>query len=275
MRRDHLADPHQRSTAAGRSPPQSEGPPVAWLLEQRGEPAADCVSSVRTPSVQHRPSPSHRTRDRPPKPFHRLRRNPAGGGGHLPWQRALLPRLHPRCSRPRRSQPCCSCRLREADCRRGEGRSPRSQPRWPGQPCALPPARHPPEPELHRFRPRLGLRSIHSCASLLEPLIAPCQPPPGLAAQNGSERTQALQIMHRTKIIYMRHHGLRPLRLRLISFPPQERVEPDQAPAGLVKPLHLVGKLAAAFAIESIRNQENQGSLAEHPARPVAVKVFQ
>src|SRR5690606_34750963 len=85
-----------------------------------------------------------------------------------------------------------------------------------------------------------------------------------LAVQGLDQLGQAIKIVYRTEFVNMRHHGTDSLRFRLKSLEPEERVEPDQPAAGLVQPLHLDFQPTPGVAVETIRDQQHHGPLAEH-----------
>src|SRR5450432_1717238 len=58
------------------------------------------------------------------------------------------------------------------------------------------------------------------------------------ARKRARQLLQAFQIMHRKEFIDIRQHGADARRTRLEAFIAQQRIEPDQATAGLGKPLH-------------------------------------
>ena len=59
-------------------------------------------------------------------------------------------------------------------------------------------------------------------------------------AQCGGEMGETLQIVYRAQLVDVRAHGPGALGLRLVAGKAQQRVEPDEAPAGLVQALHIL-----------------------------------
>ena len=71
----------------------------------------------------------------------------------------------------------------------------------------------------------------------------------------------------------MGQHGADAARLGLEAVEAEERVEPDQPPAGAVQPVHLAGEVLDAVALQPVGDEEHDRPLPEHAARPLAVEL--
>ena len=100
---------------------------------------------------------------------------------------------------------------------------------------------------------------------------SPCLGP----LERGRQLRQAFDIVHRKKIIDMRQQGLDARGPRLEAVVTKERIEPYQAPTGFVQAFCLRGKPRAPLCVETIANQENDGSLAEETSRPSSVEFLE
>ena len=82
--------------------------------------------------------------------------------------------------------------------------------------------------------------------------------------------------MHGAELVDMRQHQAHAARLRGEAFVAQQRVQPDQPPAGAVQPVHLRVEVDADFALvlalQPVGDEEHGRALPEHAARPVAVE---
>ena len=74
--------------------------------------------------------------------------------------------------------------------------------------------------------------------------------------------------MHRAEFVNVRQHHFNAVRLRLEAAEAQQRVEPDQPAAGAVQPVHLEGEPGIGLALQAIGDQEHDGALPQHAARP-------
>src|SRR5437868_2759220 len=83
------------------------------------------------------------------------------------------------------------------------------------------------------------------------------------------------QVMHRAEFVNVRQHHFDALRLGFEAAKAQERVEPDQPAAGAVQPVHLEGELVVGLALQPVGDQEHNGALPEHTARPQLVEGVQ
>src|SRR5207302_10282157 len=55
----------------------------------------------------------------------------------------------------------------------------------------------------------------------------------------------------------------------------QQWIEPNQAPARFMQPVHLLAEAGSGIAVEPVADEEEDGALAENPAGPVAVELRQ
>src|SRR6478735_5463067 len=76
------------------------------------------------------------------------------------------------------------------------------------------------------------------------------------------------QIMHRTEFVNVRQHHFDALRLGLEAIVTQQRIEPDQAAARPVQPVHLERQSVVGLALQPVGDQEHHGALPEHPPAP-------
>src|SRR2546430_4854493 len=65
------------------------------------------------------------------------------------------------------------------------------------------------------------------------------------------------------------------LRLGLEGAVAQQRIEPDQAAAGSVQPVHLERQPVVGLALQPVGDQEYNGALAQHPPAPQFVEGMQ
>src|ERR1700722_7433068 len=92
--------------------------------------------------------------------------------------------------------------------------------------------------------------------------------PIAAAPQRRDEAGHGLQIMDRPEFVDMRQHGLDATGAGLKTFEAQQRVEPDQPPARAVQPIDLEGERVVGVALEPVGDEQDDGALREHPARP-------
>src|SRR5215475_1597216 len=83
------------------------------------------------------------------------------------------------------------------------------------------------------------------------------------------------QVMHRAEFVNVRQHHFDALRLGLEAAVTEQRVEPDQAAAGAVQPVHLEGELVVRLALQPVRDQQHDRTLPQHAARPQLVEGVQ
>src|ERR1700716_3042497 len=81
--------------------------------------------------------------------------------------------------------------------------------------------------------------------------------------------------MYRAEFVNVRQHHFDALRLGLESAVAQERVEPDQAAARPVQPVHLERQLGVRLVLQPLGNQEHDGALPEHAPAPQFVEGVQ
>src|SRR4051794_1531294 len=93
--------------------------------------------------------------------------------------------------------------------------------------------------------------------------------------ERGDQLLDRTQIMHGAEFVNVRQHHFDALRLGLEAAEPEQRVEPDQPPAGAVQPVHLEGELGIGLPLQPVGDQEHDGALAQHAARPQFVEVVQ
>ena len=60
----------------------------------------------------------------------------------------------------------------------------------------------------------------------------------------------------------MRQHGADAAGARLKALEAQQRIEPDQPPAGAVQPVDLEGERIVGIALKPVGDQQNDGALA-------------
>ena len=70
----------------------------------------------------------------------------------------------------------------------------------------------------------------------------------------------------------MRQHGLDAAGARLEPFEAQQRIEPDEPPAGAVQPVDLEGQRVVGVALEPVGDQEDDRALGQHAACPQLVE---
>ena len=73
----------------------------------------------------------------------------------------------------------------------------------------------------------------------------------------------------------MRQHRLDAARARLKSLEAQQRIEPDQPPAGAMQPVDLERQRVVGVALEPVGDQQHDRALGEHAARPQLVEGVQ
>src|SRR5437763_8261316 len=93
--------------------------------------------------------------------------------------------------------------------------------------------------------------------------------------ERGDQLLDRTQIMHGAEFVNVRQHHFDALRLGLEAAEPQQRVQPDQPAAGAVQPVHLEGEPGVGLTLQSIRDQEHDRALPEHPACPQLVEGVQ
>ena len=74
--------------------------------------------------------------------------------------------------------------------------------------------------------------------------------------------------MDRPQFVDVRHHGANALGLGFEAGEPQQGIEPDQPTAGAVQPVDFEAQPVVRVALEPVRDQQHDGALGEHPARP-------
>ena len=96
--------------------------------------------------------------------------------------------------------------------------------------------------------------------------------PPRRPASARHKSSMLGEIVHRAELVHMRQDRLDAARLGFEAVEPQQRVEPDQAPAGAVQPVDLEGQAVVGVALQPVGDQEHDRPAAEHPARPLLVE---
>src|SRR3546814_13654409 len=81
--------------------------------------------------------------------------------------------------------------------------------------------------------------------------------------------------MHGTEIVDMRQDGSDPQRFGREPIEEQQRIQPDETPAGLVQAFHLDGPAGAALTAEAVGDKPPDGALGQHTAAPVASELVQ
>src|SRR5580658_4791147 len=100
----------------------------------------------------------------------------------------------------------------------------------------------------------------------------------GAVAATPQRRHQAghgFQVMDRPEFVDMGQHGLDAAGAGLETFEAQQRVEPDEAPAGAVQPVDLEGQRVVGVTLEPVGDEQHDGTLGEHTARPQLVEAVQ
>src|SRR5581483_2095287 len=94
----------------------------------------------------------------------------------------------------------------------------------------------------------------------------------GFSAERPAELGHRFQRMDRPKLVDMGQHRPDSARPRLESVVAEQRIEPDQPPAGAVQSVHLGCQPFLAVPFEPVAEEEDHRPLPEHPARPEAVE---
>src|SRR6056297_2039452 len=123
-------------------------------------------------------------------------------------------------------------------------------------------------------------RISSSLAIMIIPLCSHCTQPAGrigLARAGGGERVaqsfHGAQIMDRAELVDMRQHGADAGSAGLEGLVSQKRVEPDEAAAGALQPVHLEGEIGRDVALQTVGEEQDDGPLPQHPARPESVEI--
>src|SRR5437588_4034950 len=116
------------------------------------------------------------------------------------------------------------------------------------------------------IRRSIGRREYMSC-DLCEPCLRVARPRVG-CRERAHEVGHRLQIVDRAQFVNVGQHGADAFCPRLEAGEAQQRIEPDEPPAGAVQPVDLKRELIAAVAFETIGDQEHDRPLREHAARP-------
>src|SRR3984957_18087168 len=77
------------------------------------------------------------------------------------------------------------------------------------------------------------------------------------APQRRHQAGHGFQVMDRPEFVHVRQHGLDAPRAGLEPFEAQQRVEPDQAPAGAVQPVDLEGERVVGVALEPVGDEKD------------------
>src|SRR5271155_1062375 len=88
------------------------------------------------------------------------------------------------------------------------------------------------------------------------------------ARQRRHKPGHRFKIMDRTEFIDIRQHGADAAGARLKAFEAQQRIEPNQPPAGAVQPVDLEGERVVGVAFEPIGDEQHDRALVQHAARP-------
>src|SRR5262245_35842008 len=118
----------------------------------------------------------------------------------------------------------------------------------------------------------VSVSSLASRPQRFDPCALCFEAPPARRAQDEGQVSQAFQAMDGTEFVDVGHDRARTHGSWFISIVAQERIEPDQPPAGLVEALHFPCQSFSRVAIESVADEQDDGALSEHPARPPAVE---
>src|SRR5215212_4842804 len=79
--------------------------------------------------------------------------------------------------------------------------------------------------------------------------------------------------MYRAEFVNVRQHHFDALGFGLEATIAQQRIEPDQAPAGAMQPIHLKRQFRIGLALEAVGNQKHDRPLPQHAPAPQFVKV--
>src|SRR5262245_5453487 len=122
-------------------------------------------------------------------------------------------------------------------------------------------------------------RDCHSLCSteykqsgdLLHPgFRVPC--PPAAHLQRGDQIGDRVEIVDGAEFVYVRQHGLDAAGAGLEAIEAQQRIEPDEPPAGAMQPVHIEGERIVDVAVEPVGDQKHDRALTEHTTRPQPVK---
>src|SRR5579862_420880 len=89
------------------------------------------------------------------------------------------------------------------------------------------------------------------------------------------QRCHRVEIVNGAEFVDMREHGADAAGARLETLEAQQRVEPDQPPAGAVQPVDLEGERIVGIALKPVSNEQHDGALGQHPPRPQLVEAAQ
>ena len=95
----------------------------------------------------------------------------------------------------------------------------------------------------------------------------------GLADSEAQRSVSALRLCTGAELVDMRQHGADAAGPRLETVEAQQRVQPDQPPAGFVQPLHLLAQAGDVVALQPVGDQQHDRALPEHAARPEPVEL--
>src|SRR5580700_11338753 len=95
------------------------------------------------------------------------------------------------------------------------------------------------------------------------------------APQRRHQAGHGLQVMDRPEFVDMRQHGFDAAGAGLKTLEAQQGVEPDEAAAGAVQPVDLEGERIVGIALEPVGDEEHDGALGQHAARPKLVEGVQ
>ena len=90
-----------------------------------------------------------------------------------------------------------------------------------------------------------------------------------------AEIGKRIERVHRAKFVHMRQHGADAARPGLKPVETQQRIEPDQPPAGTVQPVNLMFQQLVVIALQPVGDEQDDGALPQHPARPFAIELVQ
>jgi hypothetical protein len=76
------------------------------------------------------------------------------------------------------------------------------------------------------------------------------------------------------EIVHMGKDGSDALGLRLELLVTKERIQPDQTAAGAVEPIHGGSQALPPLPVQPVGDQENHGSLPQHPPGPGTVELL-
>ncbi len=125
------------------------------------------------------------------------------------------------------------------------------------------------------FRKPVSTFRDHAPTIWLRDLLQPSLRIPRIAAarrQRAHQFRHGLEIVDRPQLVDMRHDRPDALGLGFETRESQQRIEPDQPPAGPVQPVDLEGEAVVGIALEPVSDEQHDGALRKDAARPQLVE---